>query len=1135
MASVPVPGSPTGRPASGDPRPGPSSARPAPGRPPQSSEEQAGRGPPARFSIRPASSRSAAAVSGIRRPRLLELCSIFEGDPEAGGPRSPPRESRRRENSESGGGETRGAARTGPSSGGALPPRVVPKPPVETSAAQMRNKSTGSLWPGSGSCTPGTANPGVDRPGWKQDFHDRSKSLDWRESSRAGPGFEKEANGPVRTAAPEERKPGATQWGSSPPRPPRNQDRGGGSDQAGADAYVSSAGRAEQKSGGAAPGPLWGSVGKGAQKILIVAERTRSGKSLPARIRPEPGFCTAWARRDDPGPRRPSPTFAEAVARGSMAEAPRRGSPVHARGPSPAQDRPARVPPNPGAATGTGAVQDKDASPGAGRTSGNYVSERLQPGSADQAAARDQEPSRGASLRDPGNIPAGAGRPGPPTARGFQPGGGSSSGSSCSSSSSSSSSRDSVFGSGVPSRLLERTHRGGPYPARVRPVTHGPSWERGPVSGAMTRTVTAVQRSPNSGVLSQQREQPRKPWDESRYRSHASASDLGRQISIQERPPTFQPSQSRSGGGGGEGGSRPDFRDTAVSTETVRNKIHRFETLAHRKDSPAPKPDQRPGPSSSFQRAARVFSETAPGADPQRRGRPAWRRGDEERAAAWVRSASLDSAPRLGNPPADPDGEEKAGGGDPWVGGPPAGSDPRGSRPRTGTEDECDSPAPKPTVPDSRTAAAPQEDTSEPGSPLVVEGPLPLGPIAGNFNNNSSNGLPPSPLARAGLAPPSRPAGHLPDLVPSGLLREPHPGKTPFPRTCSPGLPRPPDQTGESLRLPPPAAPESRDTWGRWSSEEEDSRSESSESSEGHDTDSDRSDSGSSSLTITSSFSQSDRRSFSVSLADLCGLGGADDWDDSDAEDSRSLRSASLSSSMSSALSMVSIIPHDELESLLDDVRAAGEETLANCEDIQVVVLHKEAGSGLGFTVAGGVDQNKPVTVHRVFPCGLAAQEGSIREGDRVLSINGTALQAAAHWEALRTLRRARSREQAIVVLRKGTCTPAATAEPQGTQPHGLPTGDAQPGKTVHLILTKSSSDLGFSLEGGRGSNQGDRPLTVKKVFPGGPVDQVLPGDEVLEVKGRSLRGLRRLEAWNWIKMLPPGPVEVLLQRPCRL
>lgn len=32
---------------------------------------------------------------------------------------------------------------------------------------------------------------------------------------------------------------------------------------------------------------------------------------------------------------------------------------------------------------------------------------------------------------------------------------------------------------------------------------------------------------------------------------------------------------------------------------------------------------------------------------------------------------------------------------------------------------------------------------------------------------------------------------------------------------------------------------------------------------------------------------------------------------------------------------------------------------------MQVVVLHKEMGMGLGFSVAGGVDQNKPVTVSR--------------------------------------------------------------------------------------------------------------------------------------------------------------------------
>lgn len=38
---------------------------------------------------------------------------------------------------------------------------------------------------------------------------------------------------------------------------------------------------------------------------------------------------------------------------------------------------------------------------------------------------------------------------------------------------------------------------------------------------------------------------------------------------------------------------------------------------------------------------------------------------------------------------------------------------------------------------------------------------------------------------------------------------------------------------------------------------------------------------------------------------------------------------------------------------------------LQDFEDVQVVVLHKEVGVGLGFSLAGGVDQNKPVTVRK--------------------------------------------------------------------------------------------------------------------------------------------------------------------------
>lgn len=61
-----------------------------------------------------------------------------------------------------------------------------------------------------------------------------------------------------------------------------------------------------------------------------------------------------------------------------------------------------------------------------------------------------------------------------------------------------------------------------------------------------------------------------------------------------------------------------------------------------------------------------------------------------------------------------------------------------------------------------------------------------------------------------------------------------------------------------------------------------------------------------------------------------------------------------------------------------------------------------------------------------MFATGVAAQEGSLQEGDTVLSINGTSLCGCAHWEALRVLRRARIRNLGVVVLRRGEASNAS-------------------------------------------------------------------------------------------------------------
>lgn len=142
--------------------------------------------------------------------------------------------------------------------------------------------------------------------------------------------------------------------------------------------------------------------------------------------------------------------------------------------------------------------------------------------------------------------------------------------------------------------------------------------------------------------------------------------------------------------------------------------------------------------------------------------------------------------------------------------------------------------------------------------------------------------------------------------------------------------------------------------------DEDDSENDDDESTQKDEDSNYDSDSGESSVTITSNMSQSDNRSFCVrwvqfllsnfwlkggipshifnsrtlvfpvcSLSDLCNFAGVDyeSENDSDEWQYSSRRSASLSSDMS-ALSCVSVLPSEELDRLLEDVRSLGDSNL---------------------------------------------------------------------------------------------------------------------------------------------------------------------------------------------------------------
>nr|XP_025035354.1 pro-interleukin-16 isoform X2 [Pelodiscus sinensis] len=240
-----------------------------------------------------------------------------------------------------------------------------------------------------------------------------------------------------------------------------------------------------------------------------------------------------------------------------------------------------------------------------------------------------------------------------------------------------------------------------------------------------------------------------------------------------------------------------------------------------------------------------------------------------------------------------------------------------------------------------------------------------------------------------------------------------------------------------------------------------------------------------------------------------------------------------------SGQSVISLLSPEELKKLIEEVKSLDEATLKQFDDIQVTILHKEEDAGLGFSLAGGIDlENKVVTVHRVFPNGLASQEGTIQKGDEVLSINGKSLKGATHNDALVIMRQARQPRQAVVVTKKATEEEKSFNVSLDSTTYSTESETSTEASTEDTVLTvtleKTPAGLGFSLEGGKGSIHGDKPITINRIFKGAASEQsspVQPGDELLQLHTTVLQGLTRFEAWNIIKALPDGPITAILKR----
>ncbi|XP_076861126.1 glutamate receptor-interacting protein 1 isoform X3 [Brachyhypopomus gauderio] len=204
---------------------------------------------------------------------------------------------------------------------------------------------------------------------------------------------------------------------------------------------------------------------------------------------------------------------------------------------------------------------------------------------------------------------------------------------------------------------------------------------------------------------------------------------------------------------------------------------------------------------------------------------------------------------------------------------------------------------------------------------------------------------------------------------------------------------------------------------------------------------------------------------------------------------------------------------HDEIISLLKNV---GERVVLEVEyelpPVSVqgsgvmfknveVTLHKE-GNTFGFVIRGGTheDRNKsrPVTITTIRPGGPADREGTVKPGDRLLSIDGIRLHGTSHAEAMSILKQCGQEATLLIEYDVSIMDSIASAS----------------GPLLVEVAKPLGSSLGVALSTSMYCNK--QVIVIDKVKPASIADRcgaLHAGDHILSVDGTSMEYCTLAEA----------------------
>uniref|UniRef100_A0A8C8W0P5 FERM and PDZ domain containing 2 n=1 Tax=Peromyscus maniculatus bairdii TaxID=230844 RepID=A0A8C8W0P5_PERMB len=221
-----------------------------------------------------------------------------------------------------------------------------------------------------------------------------------------------------------------------------------------------------------------------------------------------------------------------------------------------------------------------------------------------------------------------------------------------------------------------------------------------------------------------------------------------------------------------------------------------------------------------------------------------------------------------------------------------------------------------------------------------------------------------------------------------------------------------------------------------------------------------------------------------------------------------------------------------------------------NAGEIYFVELVKEDGT-LGFSVTGGINTSVPhggIFVKSIIPGGPAAKEGQIRQGDRLLQVDGVSLSGLTHKQAVQYLKGPGQVARLVLERRGPRAAPQCPSDDDRmgdehvavslvTARSGRPVISVTDGPKFEVKLKKNSSGLGFSfvhMERGNCSHLKSDLVRIKRLFPGQPAEEhgaIAAGDIILAVNGKSIEGLAFQEVLHLLRGAPEE-VTLLLCRP---